>query len=265
MRVMRTTVPHVTSNISIIDAGPPDISSGPQPALVGVLGGMGPAATARFFDLLVAATPASSDQDHLPVVIWSDPRVPDRTAALTHDGPDPTPCLEMGGRALVSAGAHVVAIPCNTAHAFIGGLDAHLGVPVLDMVEETAAAAVARQPSPQTAGLLATDGTLLAGLYHEAFAKRGIPLLVPEPDEQARVMRAIRAVKAGDLGVTQRQEAADLLNALVSKGADVVVLGCTELPLLLEDQPRVQAIDSLQCLADAVVRWAVHPQGGEQQ
>lgn len=232
---------------------------------VGVLGGMGPAATARFFDLLVAATPASSDQDHLPVMIWSDPRVPDRTAALVGNGPDPTPCLEVGGRALVDAGAEVVAVPCNTAHAFTGGLGAHLGVPVLDMIEETAAAAVARRPSPRAAGLLATDGTLLAGLYHEAFAKRGVPLIVPGPDEQARVMRAIRAAKAGDLGVSRRQEAADLLSALVAKGADVVVLGCTELPLLLDHQPLAQAIDSLQCLADAVVRWAVHPEGGDQR
>lgn len=232
---------------------------------VGVLGGMGPAATARFFDLLVAATPASSDQDHLPVLIWSDPRVPDRTAALVGNGPDPTPCLEVGGRALVDAGAEVVAVPCNTAHAFTGGLGAHIGVPVLDMIEETAAAAVARRPSPRAVGLLATDGTLLAGLYHEAFAKRGVPLIVPEPDDQARVMRAIRSVKAGDLGVSRRQEAADLLSDLVAKGADVVVLGCTELPLLLDHPPRAQAIDSLQCLADAVVRWAVHSKGGDQR
>lgn len=263
---MRTTVPHVTSNISIF---PPrdgvDISVAPRFLRVGVLGGMGPAATARFFDLLVAATPASSDQEHVPVVVWSDPRVPDRTAALTGDGPDPTPCLELGGRALVSAGADVVAVPCNTAHAFIGGLGARIGVPVLDMVDETAAVAVARQPGPEAVGLLATDGTLLAGLYHEAFAKRGVPLLVPEPRDQARVMRAIRAVKAGDLGVRQRREAVDLFNGLVARGADVVVLGCTELPLLLDHPPSAQAVDSLRCLADAVLRSAVHTEGGDQR
>lgn len=262
---MRTTVPHVTSNISLsLDAGVISSSTGSLALRVGVLGGMGPAATARFFDLLVAATPASSDQDHLPVVIWSDPRVPDRTAALKGDGPDPTPCLEAGGRALVDAGADVVAIPCNTAHAFTGGLGAHIGVPVLNMVEETAAAAVARQPSPKTVGLLATDGTLLAGIYHDAFAKRGVSLLVPAPEDQARVMRAIRAVKAGDLGAAQRQEATDLLNALVARGADVVVLGCTELPLLLDKEAPAQAVDSLKCLADAVVRWTAQTEGVDQ-
>lgn len=258
---MHTRVPHVTSNISILDQG----KSGPASARarVGVLGGMGPAATARFLDLLVSATPASSDQDHLPVVVWSDPRVPDRTAAIRGEGPVPTPCLEEGGRALVEAGADVVAIPCNTAHAFTAGLASRIGVPVLDMVEVTVAAVVARQPRPQAVGLLATDGTLLAGLYHEAFARRGVPVLVPEPRDQARVMRAIRAVKAGDLGVTRRQEATDLVAGLVAEGADAVVLGCTELPLLL-DHPPTEAVDSLQCLADAVVRWAVRPEGDDQ-
>ncbi|WP_223124174.1 aspartate/glutamate racemase family protein [Nocardioides marmotae] len=251
----------MTSNISVGDLASRRPAE-PQPLRVGVLGGMGPAATARFFDLLVAATPASSDQDHLPVMIWSDPRVPDRTAALLHDGPDPTPCLEVGGRALVEAGAEVVAIPCNTAHAFIGGLGARIGVPVLDMVEETAAAVVARCPLPATVGLLATDGTLFSGLYHQAFAKRDIPVLVPEPDDQARVMRAIRAVKAGDLSAPQRQEAADLVSNLVARGADIVILGCTELPLLLSHEPPIESIDSLQCLADAVVSRAVNSERG---
>ena len=78
-------------------------------------------------------------------------------------------------------------------------------------------------------------------------------------------MRAIRAVKAGDRGTAQRREALDLLNALVARGADVVVLGCTELPLLLDHQPPAPAVDSLRCLADAVVRWALNPEGGDQR
>lgn len=108
-----------------------------EPRVLGVLGGMGPLATARFYDAVVRATPAGHDQGHIPTVIWSDPRIPDRTAAILAGGPSPVPAMVDGARKLETAGAETLAIPCNTAHAFLPELRASTRLVWIDMVGET--------------------------------------------------------------------------------------------------------------------------------
>lgn len=202
--------------------------------IVGVLGGMGPAATADFYTKLIAATPATRDQDHLLVVVWADPSVPDRSAALLGLGPDPTPVLRQGVQRLADAGAQVLAVPCNTAHAFVAPLAVEAGIQLISIIEVTAAWLRAELGSGGCAGLLATPGTVTSGLYHRACAVRGVRVHAPDAARQEAVTAAIAAVKAGRVttGVV-----ADLVEAaadLTEHGAEVIVAGCTEVVLALE-------------------------------
>ncbi|MGZ5418294.1 MAG: cysteate racemase [Nocardioides sp.] len=223
--------------------------------MVGVLGGMGPAATADFYAKLVRATPAATDQEHLRVVIWSDPTIPDRTRALLNGGEDPTPAMVDGARALAAMGAVIIAIPCNTAHAFLPQVQGQVDVPFVHMVQETAAHIACAHPSARVAGLLSTTGTQRARLYHDALGNRDIEVLTPGPDAQRRVMRAIELVKAG----AGRPRAASVLGRvageLIADGAQVLIAGCTEIPLLLSNSMLpVPLVDPAQVLAEAVVR-----------
>jgi aspartate racemase len=224
--------------------------------IIGILGGMGPAATADFYAKLVSMTPGHSDQDHLRTVIWSDPTIPDRTEALIGNGPDPTPRLLNGSRVLREAGATVIAIPCNTAHAFVPRIADHVGLPIVHMIGEVAHHLTTLRPAVRTAGLLATTGTVHAGLYQEWLDRYGIRLALPDPSQQNEVMAAIRAVKAGNHGAATASLAA-AARQLTGQGAQAIIAGCTEIPLgLPADAVDVPLVDPAVILAQALVRRA---------
>ena len=230
----------------------------PTTEIIGILGGMGPAATADFYAKLVATTPGAGDQDHLRTVIWSDPTIPDRTQALLGDGPDPTPWLLDGSRVLREAGATVIAIPCNTAHAFVPRIADHVGLPIVHMIGEVARHLSAMSPRLHTAGLLATTGTVRAGLYQEWLDRFGIRLVLPDDAGQDQeVMTAIRAVKSGRRDGTTTALLSRAARRLTEQGAQAVIAGCTEIPLgLPEDAVDVPLIDPALILARALVRRA---------
>jgi len=231
--------------------------------VVGVLGGMGPAATADFYQKLVAATPATTDQQHLRVVMWSDPTVPDRTAALMDDGPDPTPWLLCGLRILAEAGADLIAMPCNTAHAFLTPATGRTGAPIVHMIDQAVRAVTALSPPVHRVGLLATTGTVRAGLYQDWLGRAGLQAVLPTDDEQEDlVTTAIRAVKAGDRGsgVSELLEVAGA--SLVRRGAQVIIAGCTEIPLVVGEWcASIPVIDPNRALARAVVAAALGAAG----
>jgi len=222
--------------------------------VIGILGGMGPAATADFYAKLVASTHVLRDQDHPRVVIWADPAIPDRTEALLEGGEDPTPWMVRGINILADAGATMIAIPCNTAHAFIPTLEGAAPLPIIHMI-----GAVARELAEATdpvtrVGLLATTGTCRARLYQEWMVKRGIEVLLPDTGDQETVMRAIRAVKAGRSGPHIEELFADAADRLVESGAQAIVAGCTEIPLALHaDSLAVPLIDPVLVLARAML------------
>ncbi|MFI7296636.1 aspartate/glutamate racemase family protein [Streptomyces sp. NPDC050121] len=230
----------------------------PTTEIIGILGGMGPAATADFYAKLVSTTPGSSDQDHLRTVIWSDPTIPDRTEALLGDGPDPTPWLLDGSRVLREAGATVIAIPCNTAHAFVPHIADHVGLPIVHMIGEVARYLTTLSPRIHTAGLLATTGTVRAGLYQEWLDRFGIRLVLPDATSQDHeVMTAIRMVKAGTHGDTTTTQLSRAARRLAEQGAQAVIAGCTEIPLgLPADAVDVPLVDPALVLARALVRRA---------
>ena len=207
-----------------------------KPFKIGVAGGVGPAATVDFLDKIVRNTPAHRDQDHLKVVVEQNPQIPDRTAHLLGQGADPTIALYATCKRLEAAGADIIAIPCNTAHAFVGRIQPFLSIPIVNMLRETAECIRRDHGGCSKVGLLATSGTIASRVYHEAVASAGFELIVPDAENQDRVMNAIYGPKGVKAGFTEGRCVDDLLRALTSlvkRGADVIILGCTELPLLL--------------------------------
>ena len=222
---------------------------------IGILGGMGPEATADLFYRIVKATPVERDQDHPRTIIYSNSKVPDRTPAIAGEGESPLPEMLMAARSLEGAGADFLIISCNTAHYFIEELRNELGVPVLHMIEMTARLAAREYPDTRRVGLIATDGTLRSGIYERFFGEAGMEVLVPTADLQSRAMDAIyEHIKKGDLD-TGRNISLDVARDLVGRGVDLVVCGCTEISLVLKDGDiAVPVVDPLQVLAEVAVR-----------
>jgi len=218
---------------------------------IGVVGGMGPMATVEFFRRLVAKTDAASDQEHVHILIDNDPSVPDRTGALLRGEENPVPALQRMARRLEAAGAELLAMPCNTAHAFIEEIRVAVSIPVLDMIEETAAAV-----DGGPVGLLATDGTIETGLYQRALATRRIDTVSPGATDQATVMEIIRAVKAGEDLDRLTGRIAPVIDRLAAAGAKAAVAACTELSLLAGKRLEIRWIDALDVLVRAALRHA---------
>lgn len=222
--------------------------------IVGILGGMGPQATLDLMAKVISLTPAQSEKDHLRMLVDCNPKVPDRVAAILEGGPDPTPVLVEMARGLVGQGAGILAIACNTAHHFHEAVQAAVPVQVLDMPALTAQRAAEIDPPVRTVGLLATKGTIQLRLYHRHFEARGIAVITPDEAEMRSFMSMVYGVKTGNDGPAARAAMAGLGRSLLSRGADAVIGGCTEVPLLLSAGPGMPLIDPTQVLAEAIVQ-----------
>ncbi|MEX2355869.1 MAG: amino acid racemase [Thermaerobacterales bacterium] len=227
---------------------------------VGVIGGMGPEATVDLFAKILRATPAACDQDHLRIIIDSNSAVPDRTAAIEGRGPDPTFELIQTAQNLERAGAELLVMPCNTAHYFYPAIRAAVQIPVLHMIEETVRHIRSLFPSGTVTGLLATEGTVRSKLYRRAAEKSGLALIEPDAIHQKLVTESIfgpTGIKAGHYD-QPRRHIRRVVEHLAGRGALVVILGCTELPLAVHgDELAVAAVDPGQILAAAAVREAL--------
>lgn len=224
--------------------------------MIGVLGGMGPLATVDFFAKVVAATPASDDLGHVPLLIHSDPRIPGRPAAILHGGTSPLPALMAARDRLIAAGARGLVMACNTAHYWHSALREGCALPFPSIVDVTCDAAVRRFGVGARIGLIATRATLAAALFDTALQARGLQMLTTRQAAMDDwVLPAIALVKAGQVA-----QAGPLLSLAIAQmqadGAAGVVLACTEAPMALAyTNPTVQAlcVDSTQALAEATV------------
>ena len=228
--------------------------------ILGVLGGMGPLASAQFMLRLTLLTPARCDQEHIPAVLWSDPRIPDRVAARNGTGPDPLPGLLRGIRGLENAGCGAIVIPCNTVHGWIEPMRAATSLPILDIID-AAADDLRRQGIGSGAiGIMGTAATLGMRLYQDRLEAAGWSTLVPNDDEMARLVTpAIAAVK-GNRVAEAYAPLAEVVGSLRARGAGAVVLGCTEIPLGIQAGPwetlGVPVVDTIDGLARAAIAWA---------
>ena len=223
---------------------------------IGILGGMGPLATADLFRKITLLTRADSDNEHLRVYIDSNAQIPDRTAAILSGGADPVPQMLSALRHLESCGADCIIMPCNTAHYFLPRLQSETRIPFISMLAETAKACAARFPG-KTACVLATRGTLATGLYERALEKEGVDFLLPEEPQRDVLMHLIyEVVKAARPLAPEADLWAQLLEQLRRAGADYFILGCTELPIIADTLPAPGPfIDPTAELAKAAIRF----------
>lgn len=214
---------------------------------LGVLGGMGPAATLDFLAKLQAATPAGRDQDHLRVLVDINPQVPDRN----DPGNAPGPVLAAMAVGLRDAGAEVLAIACNTAHAYTDEVRAASGLPLIDMID--IACQSARLGGADRVGILATG--LALALYTDRLKGMGLEPVCLSKAKQEWFMSLLYRIKAGDMGEEVQDEIVAVAESLVEAGAQAVIAGCTEVPLVLsQDELDVPLIDAGQVLAERCVK-----------
>ncbi|WP_322083706.1 aspartate/glutamate racemase family protein [Burkholderia sp. BCC1972] len=233
---------------------------------VGVVGGVGPAATVDFLNKIVRNTPASRDQDHIKLLVEQNPQIPDRTENLVGAGTDPTISLYATCKKLEDGGADIIAIPCNTAHAFVERIQPWLGIPIVNMLTVTVAYLRETYPALRAVGVLATSGTIESGVYKKALDAQGLTQVAPRPALQARVMEAIygrHGVKAGFSTGRCAEDIQAAVDGLISDGVDVIVLGCTELPILLpgteyvsRNGVRATLVDPTEVLARRCIAYA---------
>lgn len=230
----------------------------PSSPLLGVLGGMGPLATADFLAKLAAATPANRDQEHIPYIAWGVPQIPERPAAILGTGESPLPHMLRGIAALKQAGASAVAIACNTAHYWYDDLVQQGGLPVLHIADAVCDLLTERGITTGTVGLLGTDGTVAAGFFQQRFAARGLNCVISSREDQDElVLPAIACVKANDLPHAH-ELAVRAVVRLRAAGAQAVVLACTETPLAIDHADSAVAaycVDATRALAQACVAW----------
>jgi len=202
--------------------------------IAGVLGGMGPAATVDFLAKLVAATEADSDQDHIHLIIDHNPKVPNRHAAIAGLAPDISPELTAMARRLEAAGADFLVMVCNTAHAYTEQIRASVSIPfvsIIDVVMDEL-----RSLPVKHVGIMAAEGCLRAELYQQALASAGFEAVLWSEDELARFMDLVYRIKAGDRGSDIGAGLSRLAADLVFRGAEILIAGCTEVPLFLSER-----------------------------
>jgi aspartate racemase len=228
--------------------------------VLGVLGGMGPLASAQFMLRLTLLTPASKDQEHIPAVLWSDPRVPVRSEVLPPGAPDPLPWLLRGIGGLKRAGCGAIVVPCNTAHIWYDQMVEASGLPMPHIVDAAAADLARIGVRPGRIGVMGTPMTLRTKLYQQRLTSLGWECIQPTDEQMTRLVSpAIALVKANQVA-DAFEPLAEVVNDLASRGASAVVLGCTEIPLGIQAGPaarlNVPVIDTIDALARAAIIWA---------
>jgi len=223
---------------------------------IGILGGMGPLATVDIFHKIVSLTEANSDQDHIHIIIENDPGIPNRLDFLLRDGESPEKHLIQLATKLEFMGADVLIMPCNTAHYFYDAIKKHIGIDFINMIDETAKEIKQTSPSCKKIGLLATKGTYHTGIFEKVFSPYEIEVIIPNLEDQQYIADLILAVKIGQttFDLTNIHQ---VLENLKRANMDVLVLGCTELPIAFQMfDIKEKFIDPTTVLACSAIRYA---------
>ncbi|MDH5621449.1 MAG: amino acid racemase [Gammaproteobacteria bacterium] len=226
--------------------------------VVGVIGGMGPEATIDFMSRVLAATPASKDQDHVRMVVENNPRIPSRQRAMRGEGENPGPAIAAIAARLEAAGADFLVMPCNLAHVWQGDIVSATRIPFVSIIEVSVQSALCRSGADSAIGLMTTPGCFQAGLYQQALASAGRQVITQTPDELAATMTLVESIKAGDRSQGVADGLRSLANVLISRGAKVLVAACTEFPLVLDESMfDVAFVSSTDVLAKKTVALAL--------
>lgn len=224
-----------------------------KPKVLGILGGVGPLASIYFQQQIVKFTDAETDQEHIPAVIYNDTFIPDRTAYILGKSElDPLPYIEDGFKKLEKAGCDLAVITCNTAHFFFDRFSSDSEIPIISIIDTAVEYAIKKSPSVKKIGVIATDGTVQSGVYKKVIEKNGFECVTPDEEDQRAVMNIIyNEVKAGKKGDCDRLMR--VVNALRDKGCGSIILGCTELSVMNEDNRLTEnnqdIVDAMEALA----------------
>ena len=224
---------------------------------LGILGGMGPEATSYLFNLIIKNTKVEKDQDHIPVVIYNYPQIPDRTQNIVENGESPLLYMIKGMKLLEKAKADLVIIPCNTAHYYISEINRYSTLPIMNMIELSAG--FVKESGATKIGVLATTGTIRTKLYQKTLEKMGLEFMAPtEQEQEEMVMEAVygkNGVKAG-YKKEPRKLLKEMSERLVQRGAQAIIAGCTEIPLVLTSKDvSVLLVNPMEILAKAAVKF----------
>lgn len=226
---------------------------------IGIIGGIGPAASNKFCELLIKHTPATKDQENIEFIHYCNPKVPDRTEFLLHNGENPLPELIQTAQTLEESGVDFLIMPCNTAHYFLKELQSNTSIPIIDMTKILVKEVLKTHPPIKKIGILATTGSIETGLYQDYFASVGIQTVLPNKEDQEElVMKAIygkNGIKAGKK-VLPKKLLRTAAEKLIATGAEAIVLGCTEIPLVLKQKDfSTKLYDPMELTAKETVRY----------
>lgn len=223
---------------------------------LGIFGGMGPEATADLYKQVIKLTPAEKDQDHIPTLMYSMTQIPDRMSSIRNKDMKVIPYIVDGLKRLENAGASFIAVPCNTVHYFYEQMQEAVSIPIIHMIKETVQEVNKKYPDLRKIGLLATTATIETKLYENELLKEGYEVVVCDDQiENDYVMKAIFGIKAG----IDKQINEDLLAVagqnVIDKGAEVIILGCTEIPMAFNpDRVNVPVINATKILAERAIQ-----------
>ncbi len=222
---------------------------------LGILGGMGPLATADLFKKVVMMTEAERDQDHIYILVDSDPSIPDRTSFLLGDGENPLKHLIKSARKLESMGANCIIMPCNTAHYFYDDIVKEINTPFLNMIVETGKKIHRMHSHIKKVGLLGTKGTCDLGIYEKIFKNYNIEIAKPDSKHQEYVTKLIRNVKKGHFNL-DTSNIYETIENLKEQNAELFILGCTELPIAFQVfNIKEKTLDPTAVLAESAIRF----------
>lgn len=223
--------------------------------IIGILGGMGPAATVDAMNKMIMNTDAAKDQEHIPIIAFSIPDIPDRSACILNHEPSPLNKLIQYTRLIENAGAKCLIIPCNTAHYWFDELKSATKMEMISIIDTTLAVLIRNQT--KKVGLLATDATVSSQLYSKKLLDNKITCILPTIEEQMDVMKSIYAYKAGNIELA-KELIEGVNDSLLSKGVEKIIMGCTEIPLILSEKINFNPgnyIDTTEELVKSAIRW----------
>ncbi|MCD6436430.1 MAG: amino acid racemase [Clostridiales bacterium] len=222
--------------------------------IVGILGGMGPDATVDLFAKVIKCDPAETDQGHLRIIVDCNSKIPDRNDAYYGKGEDPAEKLTASAKMLEEDGCGVLIIPCNAAHLWHEKVQEVVDIPVLHIMRASYNNAIANIPNLKKVGLVGTLAMYTSKIYHKAYEKNGVEVISPSAHDCDRIMVLIREVKKGNVGPVVCNEMIEISNRLIEQGAQGIIAGCTEVPLVLKNgDVSVPVIDSTLALAQEAV------------
>ena len=231
--------------------------TGKKKLIGGVLGGMGPIATVDFMSRVITLNPISNEEDHIHLIVDQNPHIPNRQIKSISQKELISSLLIESAQKLESIGANFIIMPCNTAHIFADDIKKVIGVPFISIVEETVGEILKLYPKHKQIGLMATSACIESEIYQKALTNKDKLAVCPDQKFQEQCMQTIFAIKDGEEINPMRNRMIEVAEHIIDKGAETIIAGCTEIPLIINSSDiEVPLISSTEILAIRTIEFA---------